>query len=577
MARSLRSKMVSLGWVVAMLGCTVAEAAAPSAGAMADIPRLQVVANGSRQLNVDGKPFLILSGELHNSTASNATYAAPLWDKLRAMHLNTVIGTLSWAECEPEEGRFDFGPLDSQIQAARAHGLKLVLIWFGAFKNAASTYAPTWVRADTHRFPRAIVRETRKELFTYAGAMKKPVLSVFSPALLDADRRAFTSLMRHLSEVDRDHVVHLVQVENETGLLGDSRDRSPRAESAWKSRVPSSLMQYLARQKAALRPELLAAWSRRGYRMEGTWAQVFGEDWRAEEIFMAWHFARYVGALAEAGKEVLGLPLYANAWLGPQPGQQQAGDYPSGGPVAAMLDIWKAAAPKIDFIGPDVYVRDVKAALADYARPDNPLFSPETEFRTGSLFWALGHHRALGYSVFGVEDGRRDSQLASAYRVLGSMVGVITRAQAEDRIEGLLLEDGDEAVSIRLGGYDILARGARAAMGRMLLDAGVSVPPASGPLPGETEGGAAPGDQRPFGMIIQESSDSFLLVGQDLLVDFTHGRDRLEVDSVEEGEFAAGVWVRGRVLNGDERLMPLPPDRIGVVRIRLLRLPPSPR
>ena len=129
---------------------------------------------------------------------------------------------------------------------------------------------------------------------------------------------------------------------------------------------------------------------------------------------MAWGFAGYVEALAAAGKAVTPLPMYANAWLGPQPGQPQAGDYPSGGPVARVLDLWKAAAPSLDLIGPDVYVPDVKAVLADYARDDNPLFVPEAQFRTGSLFYALGQHPALGFSVFGVDDGRPDSQLARA-------------------------------------------------------------------------------------------------------------------------------------------------------------------
>ncbi len=170
---------------------------------------------------------------------------------------------------------------------------------------------------------------------------------------------------------------------------------------------------------------------------------------------MAWGFASYVGSLAAAGKAVKPLPMYANAWLGPQPGQPRAGNYPSGGPVGRMIDVWKAAAPALDLVGPDVYVSDVKSVLADYARPDNPLFVPESQFRTGSLFWALGHHRAIGFSVFGVDDARPDSLYGRACALVNSMEDVVTAAQAEARIAGILLEEDETEQRFSLGGYDV--------------------------------------------------------------------------------------------------------------------------
>ena len=147
-----------------------------------------------------------------------------------------MIGAASWAQVEPVEGSFDFSTVDAQVEAARARGLRLVLIWFGAFKNAASTYAPGWVRRDVGRFPRAVATGTDTALFTYPGAMPKPVLSVFSADLLDADRRAFVRFMEHLARPIPEHIVVMVQVENEVGLLRDSRDRSPAAEAAWRVR-----------------------------------------------------------------------------------------------------------------------------------------------------------------------------------------------------------------------------------------------------------------------------------------------------------------------------------------------------
>ena len=163
------------------------------------------------------------------------------------MHVGTVIGSASWAMAEPAEGSFDFSHVDAQIAEARIRGMRLVLIWFGAFKNAASTYTPRWVRADTRRFPRAEVHPAagQTEAFSYPGAMPKPVLSVFSPQLLASDKAAFTALMRHLAVADPGYVVVMVQVENEIGLLRDSRDRSAAADAAWKQPVPSALLTYL--------------------------------------------------------------------------------------------------------------------------------------------------------------------------------------------------------------------------------------------------------------------------------------------------------------------------------------------
>jgi hypothetical protein len=214
--------------------------------------------------------------------------------------------------------------------------------------------------------------------------------------------------------------------------------------------------------------------------------------------------------------------------------------------------------------------------LRDYDRPHNPVFVPESRFAVGRMFWALGHHRALGFSVFGVDHARPDGQLARACALLGEMESVITTAQAEGRIAGVLLDDGETEYPFSLGGYDVVARGARALLGQMLLDAGVGTPPPPPPPSSETEGsphGPSPADMRSFGLVIAEADDQFLLVGQGVGLDFGRGDDRVEIDSVEEGSFEAGRWVPGRTLNGDERLFLLPFDGLGAVRIRLLTLP----
>lgn len=535
--------------------------------AAAPMPKLEQRGNVT-QLIVDGKPYLVLGGELHNSSASSAEYMAPIWPRLKQMNLNTVVSTVSWDMIEPEEGRFDFSSLDRQLEGARAQGLRLVMIWFGAYKNARSTYAPGWVRSDTGRFPRVAMNLAKPEFMSYQGAMPNPVLSPFSTRLQDAERRAFAAFAAHLKTVDPDHTVIMLQVDNEVGLLGDSRDRSKLAQAAWDAQVPARLMAYLERHRATLRPELRAVWERQKYRKSGTWEQVFGKDAQAEEIFMAWAYATYIDSVAQAAKKDLPLPMYVNAWLGPQPGQPQAGDYPSGGPVARMMDVWKAAAPTISMQAPDIYVDDVKGTLADFDRADNPVFVPESRFKTVNIFRAIGKHKALGWSIFGIEDLFPGKQLTQVYDVLGSMSDIVLRAQERGTLHAVLL-DSDDPVTASLGGYSMSIRGMTAQIRKMMFDVGMSTPPAGAST---SEAGHSPTKKDPtsFGFVIAGGPAEFFLVGQDFMVDFARDGKLAEIDFVEEGRFKDGRWIPGRRLNGDERVMLLPAQGVGVIRVKLL-------
>ncbi len=107
----------------------------------------------AERLVVDGKPFLLIAGELHNSTAGGVQSIRPVWKKMAAKNLNTVIATVSWELIEPEEGKFDFALVDSVIAGAREANLKLVLIWFGSWKNAGSVYMPSFVKKDFVKIP----------------------------------------------------------------------------------------------------------------------------------------------------------------------------------------------------------------------------------------------------------------------------------------------------------------------------------------------------------------------------------------------------------------------------------------
>ena len=539
------------------------------------IPLPQIRENGGvKQFFVDDKPFIMLSGELHNSSASSVEYMKPIWNKLGAMHLNTVIGTASWELIEPEEGQFDFSQVDAQINEARQREIRLVLIWFATWKNAGSSYVPRWVKADRKRFPPMVLKIPQDGgMFAHFASLMEQQgvtpLSPFSQETLKADANAFRALMRHVKEVDPQHTVIMMQVENEVGSLGDSRDRSAAAEAAWTRPVPADLMQYLVKNKDALLPELKEVWKKNGYKASGTWPEVFGDDAWADEVFMAYYMGRFVNGVAKAGKTELNIPMYANAWLGPQPDEDKPGKWPSGGPVARMMDVYRASAPALDLIAPDIYVPDFKGTCALYARSGNPLFIPEARDQVGNLFWAVGHHAALGWSPFGIEDLNLDGQIAKAYAALGPMTPQLTAWQAGGKMNAILVSDPEKSEPISLGGYKIT-------MTAPLNRSQSSANKADGEVPGGISLGsrAMADDTRPFAIVVNTAPDEFLFIGSngDPTFAVESGPGRVAISSRDEGQYVNGKWIAGRRLNGDEVYSPaLPESKITMLKVQLVR------
>ena len=539
-------------------------------------PLPQIRQNGAvKQFFVDDKPFIMLSGELHNSSASSIEYMQPIWDKLAALHMNTVIGTASWELVEPEEGKFDFSLVDDEIKQARQRNMRLVMIWFATWKNAGSSYVPGWVKADPKRFPPMVIKVRADGgmatfLANYMQQLNGP-LSPLGKETVQADARAFRALMKHIREVDPQHTVIMMQVENEVGSIGDSRDRSPLAESAWAEQVPSDLMSYLTKHKATLLPEMQELWGKNGYKTRGTWQEVFGQDEWAEETFMAYYMGRYINTVAEEGKAELNIPMYVNAWLGPQPKADLPGQWPSGGPVARVMDIYRAAAPSLDLFAPDIYVPDFKGTCALYNRSGNPLFIPEARDQVGNLFWALGHHAALGWSPFGVEDLNPEGQVAQAYKLLSQMLPQLAEWQAAGKVNGILVLDGEKPQSVSLGGYKIS------------LSAGMGFGTEAPKPDSQTElaGGVSLGsralssDKRPFAIVINTAPDEFLFIGSNGDPNFAidSGTGKVIVSSKDEGRYENGKWVPGRRINGDEVFAPgLPKSKIGMLKVKVTRI-----
>jgi len=511
------------------------------------------------QLIVDGRPFLIRGGELGNSSASNPAYLRPFWPKFAELHMNTVLAPIYWELVEPQEGRFDFSALDQLVADARANRMRLVLLWFGSWKNSMSCYAPAWVKRDPQRFPRAMDKDgTRQEM-----------LSPFSAANRDTDARAFAAVQKHLREIDGTaHTVLMIQVENEIGMIPTARDRSPEADRAFASAVPAELMAYLAAHRAELAPELRATWLGAGERANGTWSEVFGPGPAGEEIFIAWHFALYTEAVAAAGKKEYPLPMFVNAAL-VRPGHQP-GQYPSGGPLPHLVDVWRAAAPSLDFLAPDIYFQNFAEWTRRYQRSGNPLFVPEAmrgpDASVNGLY-AFGAHDAIGFSPFGIESigEAAAKQLAASYDLVSQLEPLLVGLQGKGMTAGLLSEGPEQRQpqEVRLNGYVLLAsfeQGAPPALADgVILPTGAAAtqPPPSG------------------GLILATAPDEFVVAGTAVTITFASSvaGKRAGILGAEEGRFVAGRWENSRWLNGDEthqgRHIRLEPGRFSMQRFRL--------
>lgn len=353
-------------------------------------------------LMVGDQPFIMLAGELHNSNSSTPEAMEASCKKAAELGMNSVIAPISWELVEQEEGKFDFSTVDMVIAIARKYGLKLELIWFGSWKNAQCFYAPEWVKRDMARFPRAQIVKGRNNICqNETFNVSYTTLSYLSEETCQADARAFQAVMSHIREMDSEkNTVLMVQVENETGVLGAAREHSDLADELFKGPAPEELVRYLKAHTENMAAPVKAAIEQGA--ASGTWEECFGSV--AEEVFSAYYISNYVNKVAKAGKEAYNIPMSVNAWLeqGADPGE-----YPSGGPVAKMMEVWQCCAPNIDIFAPDIYVPAFCNVCDEYTKNGNPLFIPETAthgYAGVRNVYAIGHHHAICYAPFGYED-----------------------------------------------------------------------------------------------------------------------------------------------------------------------------
>ncbi|QIK78200.1 DUF5597 domain-containing protein [Sphingomonas piscis] len=501
-----------------------------AAAAAADLPRL-VSKNGRHMFEVDGAPYLILGAQAHNSS-NYPSQLAKVWPALRELHANTLEIPVSWEQIEPQEGRFDFSYLDALLPQARQNNVRVVLLWFGTWKNTNPNYTPEWVKMNTARFPRMRTPEGKTH---YA----------FSPhhrTTLEADKRAFVQLMQYLREKDPQNTVIMVQPENEIGSYGLARDHAPAADAAFRGAVPAEL----ARLKGKA----------------GTWTQVFGDF--AEQAFTSWHMARYVDEIAAAGKAVKPLPMYVNAALGDAFNAKAASTVPSGGPQWNMVDLWKVAAPHIDALAPDIYARDPKAVeayLSHYNVSSNALFVPEigNAPEYARYFWSVLGKGGIGFAPFGMDytsysnyplgakalDAEAMEAFASKYRLFLPIASQWARIAFNHPTWGTAKATDEADQSKVMGRWKVTAQYGLWEFGERGMT-WIHVDPH--PTTGKPVGGMA---------VAQLGPDEFLVTGSDVRARFaldkpTPGENGAMV-RVEEGTFdSQGRWVMRRVWNGDQ-------------------------
>ena len=510
------------------------------------IPKV-IINQGKKMLLVDDMPFILLAGEAHNSSSSSLSYMEPIWKKMQEIHLNSLLLAVSWQMIEPKEGEFHFQLVDGFIDQAKAHGMKIGMLWFGSWKNACCCYAPDWVKTDTARFWRAeLTKGVPFHTAQYGGfQMPYTTLSAFCEETTRCDARAFAALCRHLKEYDTDHTVILIQVENETGILGSSRDHSDAADEKFAGKVPQKLIRFLESHQETLAADIREAMA---HQTGDSWKGVFGPA--ADEVFTAWYTAKHVEAVAAAGKAEYPLPMYVNCWIAQG---KQPGEYPSGGPVDRMMEVYMAAAPSIDWYAPDVYVPSFCSTCDAYTKLNNPLFIPETALHGGAaarLIYAIGHYHALCFAPFGIEDigMHADTSLGAAVgmdtsdaalsnildkatygrinELLGQMMPLLTAAYGTDRLQAVIHEKPAEN-AMRFGDIEI--------------SAAFGVPGMS------VKQGAC--------LVLETEDHEFFMLGYGCMpsiASLDKNHPFAEYLTIEEGEFINGEWTRMRILNGDE-------------------------
>lgn len=478
--------------------------------------------DGIESLIVDGKPFLALAGEVRNSSASSSSYLKDnVWKNIAGLNLNTILAPVYWELIEQQEGHFDFSSVASLIDDARQHNMKLILLWFGLWKNGLSTYIPKWMKLDREKYP--FVRTKTSDLL-YS-------ISPFSESAINKDIKAYKELMEFINKYDeKEKTVIMMQIENEVGILHADFDYSHYSIEKISAKVPLDVANYCSK--------------------TGDWVECFGMH--AKEYFLAYHYAKAIDSLAKAGKTVYDIPVFVNSWL-EKPGTI-VGEYPLGGPTARMYPFWKFITESIDYFAPDIYVPNFSEICDEYSSAQNVLIIPETrqDIRTiSNLVYAVGNYNLICFSPFAIEDFQKPREniensvlnqlsidqsafnpdgtaplLAKAYKLINDMWPVIHQARIDKKIYAFRKKDeSDRGTIIKLNNCNVR----------------IKYHQKSNRL-------------NPTGFIMLGGQNELYIVGLEIGLElYTDNGKNIGILTMEEGSFIDNEWKRNRILNGDER------------------------
>lgn len=503
---------------------------------MNNLPKIEKVNDGFCFM-INNCPYIMLAGEVHNSACTSRTYMDTVWEKAKSIHCNTVLTPVYWEVIEPKEKVYDFSSVEWLVEDARKHDLKLVLLWFGSWKNGHSTYVPEWIKTDLVRFPRV----------ENEYGMKTKTLSMFGSDIFSVEAETLQKLMSFIEKYDcNEQTVIAMQIENEVGVLGTRRDYSQKATEIYNKEIPEIFENDILPKDKIKCSEFCG--------QKRSWQAVFKE--KADEIFMSWNYASYIDELAKKGKEIYNIPMFTNAWL-KENEDEEPGFYPCGGPVQSMVEIWKKTTKYLDLVCPDIYTFKFEQTAAKYARKDNPLMVPETrrdKWAPSNLYAAIGTYNALCYAPFGLESVGEDKSyitqiihtdsndknvssklveeyLSDSYKMFGNMQSIITQYYGTQKMIGFVQNEGSMCKHIRLGKYRI-----KIEYYHKIGDDNTFIPAA--------------------GIIIQEAEEKliFLGYGYRAYLETTNTGKQLDFLSLEKGVYEDNAnWVKHMDLNGDEQ------------------------
>lgn len=516
--------------------------------------------DGRHCLMVDGKPFLMLGAQCNNSSAWPDTLPE-VWSAMEQLKVNTLEIPIYWEQFEPQKGQFDYSVIDTIITQAREHNVRVVLLWFATWKNGSNHYMPSWMKQQPEKYPNMINKEGQE--------IDSP--SPHAEATLNEDIRAFSAFMKHLKEFDKQHTVIMVQVQNEPGAWGSVRDYSKDAQKIFDKAVPKEVLKAVGKNPKSNK----------------NWKDVFGND--ADEFFQVWHVAQYIGKIAQVGKDIYPLPLYVNAAIR-NPINPGPPYYQIGGPNDNVFELWKAAAPAVDVLAPDIYFSDTETylkAMELYARGDNPLFVPETFWHDDfpKFFYSALGYGAIGYAPFGLDDTRirinKKGEVMTAeemyeptainFELFAPMASEIARLNFEGKIQTAVQLKPVDSTADRGNAVDRVNYITDKTLHLKSWDADVAFGTFSRLSRSEFQ------PQHPDGrfLIAEFSENQFLVCGYHCRVMFKpSGKNKnsnWQYLKVEEGHYENGVFKVERILNGDQTDWGLNFDSPKVLRVTLYR------